>query len=316
MDEIQSSSGVRSTSSHDELLYFWALGDLHYYDDAAWQAAHAPRMKEIFQDLCPLWTQEGEPAFIVSPGDIVEIADPEHYQLAREELRQGLGMVPFYPGVGNHEMIALNQESTSEMLDEFTAFWEKPPRYYWVLGEVLCIMLDVMGYGKPVLTPDSLAFLETALAKHPEHVAIIFAHCPLYGTVLDRDAERNLDYDSLEPFFYLENSDEVRDILARHTNVCLYLSGHTHAGWTSPHLVFTESLGNHPVTHVNLSSPWYTGRGHGVPRLTKTTMGSYSPDDPDMVLSWAIHVTRTQVRLRLRDHRAKGWLAEWVVPVH
>src|SRR5207245_289420 len=94
-------------------------------------------------------------------------------------------------------------------------------------------------------------------------IALLFAHCPLYSTVLDRDPTRNLDYHSLEPFFYLENSAEVRAILARHSNACLYMSGHTHTGWQAPTLVMTENLGGHPVTHVNLSSPWYTGRHHG-----------------------------------------------------
>ena len=175
-------------------------------------------------------------------------------------------------------------------------------------------MLDVVGYGEPLLTDDSLVFLETALSKHPHHLAIVFAHCPLYATVLGRDPGHDLDYHSLEPFFSLKNSDEVRAVLARHTNACLYLSGHTHTGWQAPTLIFTEQLGAHPVTSVNLSSPWYTGRHHGFQWLEKGLRGEYRPDDPDVIASLAVHVSRTQVRLRLRDHRAGDWLAEWAVP--
>ncbi len=299
----------------EELLYFWALGDLHYYNNLLWQVEHTPRMLQMFGDLRRLWAREGAPAFCVSPGDLVELADPENYQLVRQQLSVNLGLVPFYPGLGNHELFSSSRESEAELLEDFTIFWEKPPRYYWTQGEVLCVMLDVVGYGAPVLTPESLAFLETALAKHPRHIALLFAHCPLYGTVLDRDAARDLDYDSLEPFFYLENSQEVRALLARHPNVCLYFSGHTHSGWQAPNLVVTEELGGHPLTHVNLSSPWYTGRHHGIEWLDGGKACRYRPDDPDTITSLEVRVFRREARLRLRDHRAGNWLAEWNVPV-
>lgn len=302
-------------AGEEELLYFWALGDLHYYNNVLWQVEHTPRMLQMFQDLRQLWGHEGEPAFCVSPGDLVELADPENYQLARQQLSLNLGTIPFYPGLGNHELLTTSQESEAELLEDFAIFWEKPPRYYWVEGEVLCVMLDVVGYGAPVLSPESLAFLETALAKHPRHIAIIFAHCPLYGTVLDRDQARDLDYDSLEPFFYLENSQEVRALLARHSNACLYISGHTHSGWQAPNLVMTEVLGGHSLTHVNLLSPWYTGKHHGPEWLDGGEALRYRPDEPDLIVSLAVRVSREGIHLRLRDHRAGSWLAGWNVPV-
>jgi len=49
---------------------------------------------------------------------------------------------------------------------------------------------------------EALTFLEDALEEHPEYIAVIFAHCPLCNTVLDRDPERNLDNDSQDPFLY------------------------------------------------------------------------------------------------------------------
>jgi 3',5'-cyclic AMP phosphodiesterase CpdA len=314
MDEFPPPSDT-AQAAQEGLLSFWALGDLHYYANDAWLAIHTPRLKLMFGDLRQLWAREGMPAFCVSPGDLVEMGDPENYQLARQQLTLNLNPVPFYPGVGNHELFASSQESETELLDSFATFWEQPPRYYWVEGEVLCVMLDVVGYGEPMLTRESLAFLETALAKHPRHIALIFAHCPLYGTVLDRDPARDLDYNSLEPFFYLKNSAEVRAVVARHPNACLYISGHTHSGWQAPNLVFTETLGDHPFTHVNLLSPWYTGKHHGIEWLDAGKTCRYRPDEPDLIVSMAVRVSRERINLRLRDHRAGNWLAEWNVPV-
>lgn len=313
MDELQSAPQVTHTTP-GELLYFWALGDLHYLAHPAWQALHTPRLGLMFQDLRQLWAQEGTPAFCVSPGDIIEKAAPQQYQLARQALSLNLGAVPFYPGLGNHELSTAYPESEAESLEDFTIFWEKPPRYYWVTGGVLCIMLDVIGYPTPILTEESLMFLATALAKHPRHIAVIFAHCPLYGTVLARDEKRTLDYDSLEPFFFLENSDEVRELLAQHPNACLYICGHTHSGWQARNLVLTKEYGGHPLTTVNLLSPWYTGRHHGVEWLDNGETCRYCPDEPDILASMAVHMYRDRVHLRLRDHRARSWLAEWTVP--
>jgi hypothetical protein len=112
----------------------------------------------------------------------------------------------------------------------------------------------------------------------------------------------------------VENSEEVRAILARHNNAKLYISGHTHSGWGSPQLVFTETLGDHPVTHLNVMSPWYTGRHRGVRRSADRTTLEYYPDDPDMLASFALRIYRHQAVIRARDHRARQWLAQWVIP--
>jgi 3',5'-cyclic AMP phosphodiesterase CpdA len=314
MAEIQSSESIKKPSG--ELLYFWALGDLHYCSIDQWQAFHTQRLTSMFQDLRTLWAEEGAPAFCVSPGDIVEVSAPENYQLAKNQLTAQLVKVPFYPGIGNHELYAEDEEDIEHLIQDYTAFWGRPTRYYWVEGEVLCIMLDPIGYPEPYLTQESLSFLQTALAKHPGHISVIFCHCPLYNTVLDRDPERTLDYHSLDPFFFLQNSTEVRAIFAEYKKVGLYLSGHTHSGWGAPNLVYTEELGGHPVTYVNLMSPWYTGYHKGA-NLGEARQGFiFRSDEPDLVVSFGIHIYRDHAIIRLREHRQRHWLAEWIVPLN
>lgn len=305
-------------NNNGELLYFWAFGDLHYYTPRQWRTYHSQRLAPMFRDLRTLWSQEGTPAFCVSPGDIIESATPENYQLARQELTTHLGDIPFYPGLGNHELW-VEHEDENDGLDEFikvyTTFWRKSTHYYWVEGEILCVMLDPIGYPEPRFTEDTLAFLKTALAKHPAHIAIIFAHCPLYNTVLDRDPEQKRDYHSLMPFFSIQNSNEVREMLAKHGNGCLYISGHTHSGWHASNLVYTEQLGKHPVTHINLMSPWFTGYDKEPGRHAEHNSFEFHLDEPDIVVSFAFQVYRNHVTVRLRNHRESNWMSQWQVPL-
>ena len=308
----------------DELLYFWAFGDLHYRARSEWHAMHSRRMAPMFKDLRLLWLDEGPPAFCVAPGDIVDTGAPENYKLAKRDLAAQLGNVSFYPGIGNHEFHPESREDKTHTAAEFNSIWGKPVRYSWLVGNILCIMLDQPNPYEPgslqekpqvIFSNEALAFLETALANHPKQLAIIFAHCPLRDTVLDRDPQNNVDDDSQDPFFFVENSQEVRSILARHTNAALYISGHTHSGWGSPNLVLTEMLGGHPVTHVNLMSPWYTGI-RGGPRLSADRLRlEYHSDDPDVLVTFAVRVYRNSAIIGARDHRTRQWLAKWIVPL-
>ncbi|HVB74174.1 MAG TPA: metallophosphoesterase [Ktedonobacteraceae bacterium] len=307
----------------EESLYFWAFGDLHYRARDEWHAMHSRRLAPMFEDIRVLWLDEGAPAFCVAPGDIVDTGAPENYTLAKIDLAAQLGNIPMYPGIGNHEYHRESREDTIHTVEEYSAAWKKPARYAWSAGDIACIMLDQPDPYQPdpqrenprvIFSADALAFLDTTLAEHAPNRAIIFAHCPLHNTVLDRDPERNLDDDSLDPFFHVENSQEVRAILARHANAMLYVSGHTHSGWGSPNLVLTEKLGDHEVTHVNLMSPWYTGRHRG-PRLSADRLQlEYYPDDPDVLVSFALHVYPSKILIGARDHRTHQWLAQWTIP--
>ena len=322
MDEFKSLDAAEFASR--ELLYFWAFGDLHYRARDEWHSLHSRRMAPMFQDVRSLWLREGEPAFYVAPGDIVDRGAAENYRLAKKDLAAQLGNIPLYPGIGNHEYQPEHKEDSIHTSAEFSAFWDRPLRYCWTVGDVVCIMLDqpfpyLPGQRREnphvVFSDEALAFLDTALTQHADQLAIIFAHCPLKDTVLDRDPERNLDDDSQDTFFFVENSQDVRTILTRHSNAKPYISGHTHSGWGSPQLVFTETLGNHPITHVNLMSPWYTGRNCGPYRSADRSTLEYRADSPDMLASFAFHIYRDRAVIRVRDHRAHLWLAQWVVPL-
>jgi 3',5'-cyclic AMP phosphodiesterase CpdA len=308
----------------NEPLDFWALGDLHYYVPEQWRAHQAERFAPMYRDLQALWAEEGAPAFCVSPGDLVETALPENFELARQELSRMLGDVPLYTSVGNHELWPEwenewnridEEETTRRLLADYCAFWSQPARYSWVENDVLCIVLDSLGYPEPHFSEVTMEFLATTLAKYPDSIAVIFSHCPLYNTVLDRNPQHKRDYHSLEPFFSIQNSDEVRALLAKHGNGCLFISGHTHSGWHAPGLVKTERQVRLPVTFVNLMSPWYTGYHIGPKRDETHTRFEFHVDTPDLVISFAFRIYSQHAEIRLRDHREQRWMAVWNVPL-
>ncbi len=303
----------------NELLYFWAFGDLHYRAIPAWNAVHTQRLAPMFEDLHMLWQEEGTPAFCVSPGDLVETCALENYTTVTTALAEKLASIPFYPGLGNHEYFGPNGEDPTRMLETYSHVWQKPPRYTWTVNGITCIMLD---YPDPhtlenpdyvYVSPATLAFLDETLAQHADTPAIVFLHCPLRNTVLDRDPVTHRDFNSQEKFFSPENSQEVREILARHKNVFLYFSGHTHSGWEAPQLVLTEQLGGHPMTFVNLMSPWYTGTKTGLRLSEDTTKATYIPDDPNVIPTFAIRVYQEKAVIRVREHLTQRWLKEWEV---
>jgi 3',5'-cyclic AMP phosphodiesterase CpdA len=317
-----------NTNGH-ELLYFWVIGDMHFRAREQWQAIHTPRMNTMFEDLHTLW-QEKRPAFCVSPGDIVDKGNAASYELAKRVLSEQLMSVPFYPGIGNHEFQAelqadTGKEDTLHTGKEFIAVWNRPVRYAWMAGmhnEIVCIMLDQPNPFLPgsrvedphvIFSQDTLSFLDTTLTEHAGQRAILFAHSPLHNTVLDRDPARNFDADSLDPFFYVENSGAVRTILARHPNATLYISGHTHSGWGSPQLVFPEIVGGHSITHINVMSPWYTGRRAGVRMNPERTHLIYKPAVPDIQATFAFHIYADRAVVRAREHITRQWIGEWEI---
>ena len=76
-----------------------------------------------------------------------------------------------------------------------------------------------------ILSQETLAFLAMTLKNFPDRPTVIFSHCPLRATVLQRNAVHKLDNDSQDVSFYVENSEAVRAILARSANEVLFISG-------------------------------------------------------------------------------------------
>jgi len=307
---------------HPAMFPFWVFGDLHYRAVVAWHKYHTLRLTSMFDDLQTLWRLGERPVFCASPGDLVETCARENYDLAKTSLNSQLADMPFYPGVGNHEYQTGSAGGAWGSLEPFHAVWQRPLRYSWEEGGYFFIMLD---YPDPRTLPDAdheiaisletLSFLDATLAEHKNQPVIIFLHCPLRNTVLDRDPVRHRDFSSQQSFFSPENSDEVRAILEQRGNARLFISGHTHSGWEAPNLVVTEELGGQPVTFVNVMSPWYTGRNTGPHLSSDLRTFEYQPDTPNVVPSFSFRLDADHASIRVREHTGQVWLKEWNVPL-
>ncbi|GHO44126.1 metallophosphoesterase family protein [Ktedonospora formicarum] len=307
-----------SNETQPASLYFWGVGDMHYRALPAWRELHTPRLQYMYDDLRLLW-EEKRPAFCVSPGDIVDTCALENHQFARQQIEAELFGVPFYPGVGNHEYYGPDGEDLATMMQTFEMVWQRPQRYAWLVGGVICVMLD---YPNPHLTPDptyisisgeTLAFLTETLEAHRHCPAVVFLHSPLRNTVLYRSSSTGKvrDYNSTQNFFSPENSQEVRDILACHERDILFISGHVHAGWGAPDIVKTEKSAAKAITYVNLMSPWYTGN-HGATRFDQDQQTFvYTPDDPNLIVSFSFQLESGEVHIQAREHNSRRWLKDW-----
>lgn len=305
-------------------LSFWAFGDLHYKAVAAWHDFHTLRLSSMFDDVQALWQlneDHDRPAFCVSPGDIADTCSREDHSLARSSLVAQLGDMPFYPGIGNHEYQSGRETDPFYPPDVFLDTWGKPLRYSWEAAGYLFIMLDYPDPGTLEdpdhfikVAPETLSFLDTTLAEHVEQSAIVLLHCPLRGTVQDRNPKEQRDFNSEQNFFSPENSDEVRAILRKHGNVRLFLSGHTHSGWEAPNLVVTEHPRKNPVTFVNLMSPWFTGRNTGPKLSADLSSFQYIADSPNVVASFSFRLYPDYASIRVREHTTRTWLKEWEIP--
>jgi len=64
------------------------------------------------------------------------------------------------------------------------------------------------------------------------------------------------------------------------------------------------------MTHINLMSPWYTGFHKGAHLSDDGNTCDYIADEPDVQATFAVQVYSNKAIIRLRDHRARSWMAD------
>lgn len=119
---------------------------------------------------------------------------------------------------------------------------------------------------------------------------IIVFHAPLYGTV----GTPVTAYNSYDPAWHAHSQDAytIEQMLAKHSNVIAWVSGHTHSGVNVPNIVKSVNYGAGPLAAVSIGSPLVLPGG--------TTPG---------ITSSMLSVFADRIEVRYRDHGAGQWLA-------
>lgn len=253
------------------------LGDLHA------GAITEVRSEAVSYDVERL----GTPALHLQIGDATERG-----MAAEDEL--ALGFLSRLPGrwvtaLGNHDILG-NRRTAAAWAK---AYGQESPNFSVDLefARVIAVGPDRTEPGRRAgrLSPATLAFLERELADGPKDCWIA-CHWPLFRTVM---GDPRLHFTSAMPAFHAKPDDRIRELLARHRNARLWLSGHTHSPISAPGLIKRAPL----------------ARGRSIVAInTSALVGVGKRRNPRAPLC-SLYITQTPdgIEVRCRDHRAGAW---------
>jgi predicted phosphodiesterase len=205
---------------------------------------------------------------VIAVGDICEdLGTDEEYAAAKtffDKLKK-----PLFPVAGNHDFIYSSllspqgkrvraaEASKENKLRRFRETFGLPSIYY---------SLKAGGYMLVFLSPESsdhltemsdrqMGWLRSELEKNKSTPTLIFFHAPLKGTLRDYNRHAN------QPDFIAQPHAKIHDILMQHSQVFVWVSGHTHTSpkeesFASPINVYAQRVTNIHTTDMNRETIW------------------------------------------------------------
>lgn len=213
-----------------ESLRLAVLSDIHLTEGPVRDPQQLPDSVRIFEETREQ-AEAGRPDFIFYTGDLFEARHfgLPHLALAKRVL-QRTG-APWFAVMGNHDARYKTTQDGYDRGDFARAFCGHGPtdeRVYWrhEVPESPFVFIGLntaqnfASSGR--VDPEQLAWLDSSLSIYADRSVIVFMHHPavIFDPVLTSDPDLSI--------FYLENHDEVRDLLVRHRCVKLVVSGHNH----------------------------------------------------------------------------------------
>jgi hypothetical protein len=229
----------------------------------------------------------GRPALHLQIGDATERGIAAQDEIALEFLARLPG--PWVTVLGNHDILR-NVRTPAAWA---RAYGQKSRNFSVDLdfARLIAVGPDRAEPGRRSgrLSPRTLAFLERELDDGPKDCWIA-CHWPLFHTVMGNP---HLHYTSAMPAFHAKPDDEIRELLARHRNARVWLSGHTHSPMSAPGLIKRVRLApRRSITAINTSALVGIGKRR-------------SPRAPLCSLYLTHH--RDRLEVRCRDHRRRAW---------
>lgn len=211
-------------------IRFSVISDIHLTEEPPRDPQQLPDSVRIFEETRDRAEAE-RPDFIFYTGDLFEARDLGLPGLALAERVLQRTSVPWFALMGNHDA---RYKTTRDGYDrgDFTrvfrghgpsderAYWrhEVPKSPFVFIG--INTAQNFTSTGK--VDPEQLGWLDSQLSGYAGRIVIVFMHHPavIFDAVLLSDPDLSI--------FFLENHDEVRDLLVKHRCVKLAISGHNH----------------------------------------------------------------------------------------
>ena len=261
------------------------LGDLHA------GAIADVRADAVSRDVERL----GTPALHLQIGDVTEGGTKAQDELALRFLER----LParWVTVLGNHDILR-NERTPAAWA---CAYGQQSHNFSVDLGFVRVIVIapDRSEPGRRAgrLSSATLAFLARELEQGPEQCWIA-CHWPLFRTVM---GDPRLHFTSAMDDFHAKPDDHIRELLARHRNASVWLSGHTHSPLSAPGLIKRLRLARRrTIVAINTSALVGVGKRRN-PRAPLCSL--YLTHRPD------------RIEVRCRDHRGARWRSIRGAPV-
>jgi 3',5'-cyclic AMP phosphodiesterase CpdA len=253
------------------------LGDLHA------GAITRVRMEAVSRDIEAL----GPPVLHLQVGDATEGGREHEDELARGFL-DGLPS-QWVSALGNHDIL----HNDRSVADWGRAYGQRSQNFTVELDFVRLIVIgpdrNEPGRRAGRLSGTTLSFLDRELAGTEKDCWVV-CHWPLLRTVM---GDPRLHFTSAMEAFHAKPDRSIRELLARHRNAKVWLSGHTHSPLSAPGLIKRTRLApKRTIVAVNASA----------------LVGIGKRRDPRAPLC-SLYLTHQPGRLevRCRDHRAGKW---------
>ena len=253
------------------------VGDLHA------GAITRVRLNAVSRDVAAL----GAPALHLQIGDATEGGRPAQDELALRFLERLPG--PWVTALGNHDIV-----HNERRVADWARVYGQPSQNFTIdLGFVRVVVIGPSrtepGRRAGRLSTATLSFLERELSD-ADTDCWIACHWPLFGTVM---GDPRLHFTSTMAAFHAKPDDAIRDLLRRHLNAKLWISGHTHSPLSAPGLIKQVRLApKRSLVAINTSALLGIGRRRN-PRAPLCSL--YLTHRPGAI------------EIRARDHRNGGW---------
>lgn len=253
------------------------VGDLHA------GAITRVRMNAVSRDVARL----GAPALHLQIGDATEGGRPAQDELALRFFDRLPG--PWVTALGNHDIL-----HNERRVADWARVYGQPSQNFTVdLGFVRVVVIGPSrtdpGGRAGRLSTATLSFLERELSD-ADTDCWIACHWPLFGTVM---GDPHLHFTSTMAAFHAKPDEAIRNLLRRHPNAKVWISGHTHSPLSAPGVIRRVGLApRRSLVAINTSALLGTGRRRN-PRAPLCSL--YLTHRPGAI------------EIRARDHRNGRW---------